>query len=60
MKGGLLQLPATNGSDAQRTHAAEQPVPGTLVCTYIYEATNFYVDGVYDSSEDFVVGITCN
>jgi hypothetical protein len=29
-------------------------------CTYTYSTVNFYVDGVYDSSEDFVDGITCS
>lgn len=34
--------------------------PGTTVCTYIYETVDFYVDGVYDSSQDFVVDVICN
>lgn len=34
--------------------------PGTTVCTYTYETVDFYVDGEYDSSEDYVVGVNCN
>ena len=35
------------------------PPDGGDVCTYEYETTDFYVDGVYDSSEDFVVAVVC-
>lgn len=35
------------------------PYTQTLLCQYTYSTVNFYVDGAYDSSEQFVDSISC-
>ncbi len=41
-------------------YPAVPPYNQALFCTYTYSTVNFYVDGVYDSSEQFVDNVSCS